>query len=121
MTADRPATEPRTEAGRVLLEILPDELPWDAPDGPMLLNVREAVLLIESGAAEAALGAAPRAEGLPSVEDLARGIHEWKGRGHKSRNPAVGQSPDDCDIDAETILRLCRPSDERVPESEEPR
>lgn len=57
--------EPSTEAGRVLLEMLPGELLWDAPDGPMLLNVREAVLLIESGAAEA------RAAGEPTSEYVA--------------------------------------------------
>lgn len=59
MTADRPATEPRTEAGWQLAALNSNEMKWASvePD-----EVRRLILAIE---AEAAQDAAPRADVLP--------------------------------------------------------
>ena len=111
---DRNATEPRTEAGRNLLQELSFRENYLRP-GTQLA----AILAIE---AEAAQGAAPRAEGL-DVERLAEWFHDkWESRGiacwHKNQHMASWDCGRDA-IEAAEYARLSRPSDERVPESEE--
>lgn len=140
---DRPTTEPRTEAGREMMRAFPFAK-WHPINRVIVLDH---ILAIEAEAAQGAAaldpekrywegfddgkrfvatseGAAPRAEGLDT--DDFRDDHERAMRDHLLDGPGKDEShicDDLCsdDIVTRLLTRLFRPSDERVPESEEPR
>ena len=122
--ADRPATEPRPA----------DKLRWaltitarEQDTGDLLMHrddADEAVQWLDAALAEAAQGAAPRAEGLDANDESLRYAADrlrdiegrWRGAFPSWNNSDL--------VHFSEVLRAAenryRPSNERVPESEEP-